>query len=399
MKVRARWTSTDRDQDLYEFLTAYSGDPERDPIAFSASARFAEDLDGNRKVAGYYVYNSIDDTYRSAATAELYTAYVDLNQLVPGTRLRAGRQVLDEFAEAVPMDGGCLRFGGDRVRLGGFGGIPVNLFESPITGDAMYGGWVEIHPWTRGITRVEYLHLKDDNLFGRFQDDLIGVVAEQSVGPVAFHARYTLLEGESRDITGRLTGSFPEAGLILDATATYLFEQIQALSFPLDPYALFLMNLEPYVQWTVTASQALGPLFSLDASLSQRTFVRNGQDSTYNHEFTHAAISPRIAGWPLQGFSLAVSAEYWRSPGTDYWTAGADVSLRILPMITLGAGTSYALYSIDSLTGEEHDRVRSISVTLRWKLPPASLIDLRLSLEESPGATFHVLEVGVRHGF
>jgi hypothetical protein len=400
MKYRYRWTGGDSDTDLYEFLTAGWGDPDRTPVSFSVSARFAEDLDGNRKVSGYYAFNSLDDTYQANSTARLYTAYVDFNRLLPGTQVRGGRQVLEEFPEAVPMDGGLVRAGGEGwLRCGGFGGVPVNLFESPTQGDSMYGGWAEVHPWSRGLARVEYLHLRDQNVFGLFDDDLVGVVAEQGLGAFLFHARYTNLEHQDRDVTGRLTGRFPEAGLVIDGQVTYLFERIEALSYALDPYALFLMDLEPYVQWTARASQDLGSLFGVDLSVSQRKLVRGAGEATYNHEFVHATASPRLNDWPVPGLSISVSADYWRSTGNDYWTAGADLSLKLHPLVTLGAGTGYALYSIDSLTGEERDRVRSVYATLRWKVPPASFLEIRVSLEDTPRETFHSLEVGVRHAF
>ncbi len=399
MKYRARWTGGQSDSDLYEFLQLRIGDPAKDPFTLSSSSRFAEDLDGHQHGAGYSPFASLDDAYARRSTARLYTLYGDLNQPLPGLQLRGGRQVLDELPEAIPMDGGTIRFTGQWLSLGAFGGVPVNLFESSTRGDAMYGGWLEVDPWRRALFRVEELHIRDENLFGLFDNNLLGLSAEQGFGDFRAQARYTNLQGENRDVTGRLTGTFADLGLILNAQVTYLFAHEEALSYALDPYSTFLMAIEPYVEWTVRASQALGAAFGVDLVATQRKFVRGSEDATYNHEFVHASVTPHASDWPIPGLSIALSADYWRSTGNDYWTSGADLSIKIHPLVTIGAGTSYALYSIDALTGEEHDRVRTLYGSLRWKFPPHSVLDLRITQERNSIDTFYAFEVGARHDF
>ena len=68
----------------------------------------------------------------------------------------------------------------------------------------MYGASVEWVPDSarRGRYRAEYLHIRDDNVFGLHKDDLVGFSFDDMLGPVAAYARYTLLEGESRDLVG-----------------------------------------------------------------------------------------------------------------------------------------------------------------------------------------------------
>ncbi|MBI2933273.1 MAG: hypothetical protein HYY16_16635, partial [Planctomycetes bacterium] len=160
MRFRFRWTSDETDNDLYQFLNAQLGDPERDAVTASLSARFAEDLDGERDEAGFFAFDSLDDSYRRAATSRLYTAFVDLHRPLPNLRARAGRLIVEDLPEAVPMDGGqaWVRIS-DALSTAAFGGLPVNLFESSTSDDAMYGGWIEALPWTRTRARIEYLHL------------------------------------------------------------------------------------------------------------------------------------------------------------------------------------------------------------------------------------------------
>src|SRR6185295_15685581 len=144
VKYRYRATPQDSDTDLYEIVTLSYGNPEKDAVTAALSARLAEDLDGNRKVQGFYPFTSVDDRYRSFATQRLYTAYLDFRSPGRAFSLRAGRQALEDFPEAVLMDGALARVQVDpRVVVAAFGGVPVNLFESSPAGDAMYGASAE----------------------------------------------------------------------------------------------------------------------------------------------------------------------------------------------------------------------------------------------------------------
>jgi len=402
MSYRYRATSTESDTDLYQILTLTYGNPDRDPVTAALSARFAEDLDGNRNVQGFYPFASVDDVRHSFATQRLYTAYLDLRTTGREFSLRAGRQILDEFPEAVAMDGGLARVRiGPRVTLAAFGGIPVNLFEASPSGDAMYGAsidWVP-DPERRGRYRMEYLHIRDDNVFGLHKDDLLAWVIDEGAGPFSFHARYAMLEGESRDLVARLTGAVPDAEFLFQVQGTYVFHRIDALSYALDPYASFLMELQPYLDVALRASKGFGEIVVIDASFTSRQLVRNGVETTYNHEFKRFEIAPSIRKWPLESLSLRVSADYWNSSGDDFWTVSGDVSWDLHRDITLFAGTSYALYSVDAFTGEERERVRTFSFGVRWRVSKGSSIDARFLFEDNSIGTFHVFEFGFRHAF
>jgi len=402
MSYRYRATSGDSDTDLYEILTLTYGNPDRDPVTAALCARFAEDLDGNRNVQGFYPFTSVDDARRSFATQRLYTAYLDYRTTGREFSLRAGRQILDEFPEAVAMDGGLARVQiGSRVTLSAFGGIPVNLFEPSPSGDAMYGAsaeWVP-DPDRRGRYRMEYLHIRDENVYGLHKDDLLAWSLDEGWGPFAVHARYALLEGESRDVVARLTGGIPDAELLFQVQGTYVFHQIGVLSYALDPYSSFMMDLQPYFELSLRASKGFGEVVSIDAAFTVRELVRDAPETTYNHEFKRVEISPMIRKWPLEDLSLRVSADYWNSSATDFWTISGDLSWALHRDITVSLGSSYALYSVDAFTGEERDRVRTYSVGVKWKVSKGSCIDTRFMLEDTSVGTFRVFEFGFRHAF
>jgi hypothetical protein len=402
VQYRYRATSDASDSDLYEIISLAYGNLEKDPVTAVLTARLAEDLDGNKHVNGFYPFTSTDDRYAKWSTERLYTAYLDFKPRESSVQIRAGRQTLDEFPECVPMDGARVRvLAGSQIALAAFGGIPVNLFESSPSGDAMYGAsvdWLPV-PEGRGRYRVEYLHLRDENVFGLHRDDLVGFVMEEGAGDFSFHARYTLLEGESRDLVARLTGAVPDAEFLFQLQGTYVFHQIEVLSYAIDPYASFMMDLQPYCDVEARASKGFGSVFTLDALFTSRQFVRSGVETTYNHEFKRFELAPVLRNWPLNDVTLRVAWDYWNSSGEGFWTLSGDISWSLQRDIVLFLGSSYALYSVDAFTGEEHDRVRTYSAALKWKVSKTSSIDARFSYEENAVGNFRTLEIGFRHAF
>lgn len=402
VKYRYRSTSDDSDSDLYEIISLAYGDPEKNVFSAAMSARLAEDMDGNRNVQGYYPFTSVDDRYHSFATQRLYTAYLDYRPMEGRVLVRGGRQILDEFPEAVPMDGALVRLlADDQFLVSVFGGLPVNPFESSPSGDAMVGASAEWRPdpARRARYRVEYLHLRDDNAFDLHKDDLIGFSLDEGSGPFTVYARYTILEGESRDLVGRLSMSLPDEAFQVQVLGTYVFHEIAALSYPLDPYSSILMELQPYIDLTVRASKGFGSFFSIDAAFTSRELAEHGTETTYNHEFRRVELAPTLRNWPGDGVLLRFAWDYWNSTEDDFSTLGGDLAIPLHRDITFSFGSSYALYVIDAFTGEERERARLYTFALRWQTTPASCIDARFTLEESDIDTFHILEVGFRHAF
>ncbi len=399
-RYRHRRVEEAEDTDLYQYLNVGAGDSEKDLLSAAASARFAQDLGGAEDVDGYDPFGSLDDTYRHAATARLYTAYVDLNRPVPGVRLRGGRQFVEEVPEFVPIDGGLARIDLlGRVDLGLFAGLPVNLFESSPEGDLAYGGWIGWRPWARGRTRADYLHVEDDTLFGSFDNDLVGLGFEQGIGAFLLAARHTILEDLPRETRGRLSGSFPDAGTVIDLQATYLHEAQSELAYPIDPFTAILFDLEPYLQLAGRLSQAIGPHLAIDLSVADRRLAPDGEEGPYNHEFTRWSVAPRLDGWPWEALSISGSFDRWESTSDDFWTAGGDAAVRLHRAWQVGVGSVYALYTIDAFTGEERERVRTVYASLRWKIDRETTLDARFAVEESDLGTFRSIDVGVRHVF
>jgi hypothetical protein len=397
---RARWTGDASDSDLFNSYSLRAGNPDMDLFSGSASGRFQSDLDGDRSVDGFSPFDSLSDSYRRATTAQVHTAYVDITNPRPGVRARAGRQILDELPEAIPMDGARAAVEVSKeASITAFGGRPVNYFESSPEGDWMFGAWIEARPWSGGKARLDYLHLEDENTFGLFRDDLVGIMAEHHEAPWLFNARATFLESEARDILVRGSTVDPDAGFTLDVKAYYLFEQQQALSFGLDAFAVFLLPVEPYYQLSVAASKELTDRFGLDASVAARRLEHSGDEGAYNHEFSRWSFTVRAKDWPDPGWSASVTGDFWQTDGDDFWTAGGAMAWQVAEAVKAELSSAYALYSIDAVTGEERERSRSVSLGLRWKVNADVRADVRFTAEKNDIDEFMTLDIGARYAF
>src|SRR5262249_21298412 len=76
LEYQLRHTSDATDQDAYGLLVADCGDAATQPVTAHVVARSAFDLDGNTNHQGNYVFDSLQDTYQSRLTAQLYELWV-----------------------------------------------------------------------------------------------------------------------------------------------------------------------------------------------------------------------------------------------------------------------------------------------------------------------------------
>jgi hypothetical protein len=211
--------------------------------------------------------------------------------------------------------------------------------------------------------------------------------------------RCTLLEGESRDATARATLSVPEAELLVDVQGTWQFERVHALSYAIDPYAIFLFDLEPYAEASIRASKLFGRAFGIDVSVTARELVKGADEGGFNREFIRWNVTPRLDGWPWAEVSLALSADFWNSSDDDFWTAGGDLNWAAYPGFTFAAGSAYALYTVDAFTGQPRQESRTLYFSARCKVRADLTLDLRYTVEWNTFDDYRTLEVGARHEF
>ena len=156
-----RTNGTDTDNDIQTLFSLDLGDPYQNKISFSMQAGGYFDLDGNQ--AGSQ-FSSIYDTFGNRAVGRFYYGYVDLKDLGPVYKMRAGRQYYHEF-ESLYFDGANFETSPEyQIAFKAYGGVPVHLYENGIgsdPGDWLAGAALEWTAVTKFKARADYVHLKD----------------------------------------------------------------------------------------------------------------------------------------------------------------------------------------------------------------------------------------------
>ena len=268
-RYRFRKSGDESDQDMYQFLSMDLGDKERHVATGHLDARWSADLDGKRSGLRADVFSGILDTYDSAVTGRLYSAYADFHK-VPGVEfLRAGRQFNYDTPEIVQFDGLRLDtqpwFGAHEAQFSFYGGLPVHLYEHTPDGDALAGFAAEGRPCKSLRLRLDYIHV-DDNLSGERADtvtvvdkdlilrngtlhnDLVSLSLWQTFRKpdVRVQGRFSVLDGEPRDGLAQVTYNKQDSRLQVSATYRVWFERQPRLATEFDMFFDTLRGQEPY---------------------------------------------------------------------------------------------------------------------------------------------------------
>ena len=105
LEYRFRHTSEATDQDLYGLLAADYGDAATQAVTAHLVARSAFDLDDGVDHTGNYAFDSLQDTYQSRLTAQLYELWVGGALSGPVASWKLGRWFLDDTPVQTYVDG------------------------------------------------------------------------------------------------------------------------------------------------------------------------------------------------------------------------------------------------------------------------------------------------------
>lgn len=402
MRYRLRATSDDRDQDLYQYLSADLGDPERHRLTGHFFLRATEDLDEERDV-----FNGITDTFDSNLNSRLYYGYLDVHRLGPAQTIRAGRQFLHETPIPFYFDGvwaeseelPTLR----DLKAGVYGGIPVHLYESSPGGDSVWGAYLAARPWKGAQARVDYARVIDDYILGEQRNDLYGLgVAQQAGERMNVAAQYNVLEGESHDVLGRLAYVNAEADLDLAVSYTQLFETQKTLAIDVDSFFLAARDYFPYHQVRLLAGKGLCRHSRLQAGADVRELVDEGDEAPLNREFRRFFVTAIVTDWPQPRLAMSLTVEMWDVPGSDdgdILTGGFDVTYKASDELKLSGGTSYALYKFDVLADEERENVRTYYAKGTYLVRENLKAQLGVEFEDADVDEFWTVKVGLTQSF
>lgn len=393
----ARWARDDHDQDYYGILSASVGTKEVDPVSAYVLGRVSADLDGRQNGTGFYNFDSAVDAKGRAVDARLYEGYVDTNRAGFLDLVRVGRQILHSTPETAYIDGAGLEtraFGRVRLQVGGYAGLPVRLYADDFfNGDVSGGAHVQSRPWRGVRLRGDWMHVSDD-YFGDRRNDLGAVSLWQALAPRDFpgtfqvHGRYTVLDGESRDVTGRLTYSNPEWDFLAQFSYFTRLDHENQLVLEFDKFTQVLFAQVPYHDYRGLVSKGFGEYFALDGGAQIRQLDKDSEGSTFNREFSRFYLTESCPRLYIQGLSLSVTEELWYStdPALEsryFFSAGGELAYRPSKKIRAAVGTNYSLFKDDYLLGIESQGVQTYYGRLRYRFAKSLRADFHGEVEHN----------------
>ena len=397
LEYRLRRTSDATDQDLYGLLAADYGDAATQAVTAHVVARSAWDLDGDTRHQGSYAFDSLQDTYQSRLTAQLYELWVGGALSGPVASWKLGRWFLDDTPVQAYVDGGRVEtqeVTTAKLRFGGYAGLPSHLYESSPSGDLIVGAFAESRAWAGGRTRFDYMHVDDQQFLDDHDDDLFALSQWQHVGEgIDLFGRVTWLSSEARDFELRGDWSDPEAKLRAQLSYYQLLHTQESLSYEFDPYFQSAFEYHPYRQIQASAGHLFGDHFDLSGGVDVRRVVDDGDEGAFNHDFERFYVVPMLIGVPDDATTISLTGELWIATPERIATVGGEVDHAFSKEVSASAGTNYALYKYDLFQQKELDRVRTYYAGLEWKASAKLRMRFDYTWERDPFDTYQTVRM------
>jgi hypothetical protein len=398
-QYRGRWADAQHDNDLYEFLAVDIGDPNRDKWTAHMSARMAIDLDGKPSGSEPPLFFNLADTYNGAVYTRLYEAHADGTDIGPLAELKLGRQIEYETPVYAWLDGAYLLskpIGDHNLEFGGYGGIPVHMYESSTNGDAIGGVFGQAKLWSDARARLDWMHLDDSSETGDHVDNLWKLGVWQDIGS-AWHleGNYSRLNDHNRDFTVRGTYSDLEDNLTVQGAFYQLLEGQKALSLELDPFFTALGELFPYYDGSLLVSKGFGNDVNVQAGFDARRVTDDADLGEFNHDFDRYFATVALSHILPSELVLSGTGEMWDGGGTGIASWGADLARKFDGRWDTSIGTYFSLYKADLFSTTERDNVRTYYLRVRYRHSSALTWDLRYEYESSEFGPFNTLILGL----
>lgn len=398
---RGRWTPDDADADVRAALYLDVGDAEKNDYTAHLSALLYLDLDGQE--IGRSPFFDITNTYDDALTGRLYEAYVDANRIDGLAIARVGRQQIYRTPELAWFDGAYVEteeLTEHRLSFGAYGGIPVHVFESSPSGDALFGLYAAGRPWKGGRLRLDWMHFKDENLFGDHDTDLFDLGWWQTVGEaLALEGEWGWIDDSSRDV--RVMATYYDQGTDLKLQASYyeLLNTQKDLALEVDPFYGVLLDLFPYYQTRFLVSKSLRDWIFLEGGFDIRRVTDEGDVGEFNRDFERYYAVTTFQDVAKQGFDVSVTGEVWNSDDSDVQTWGADVTKQIDERWDASVGTYYSLYKYDYFLVDERNNVRTYYVKMGYDPTKSLSFDMRYEFEDDEFEDYQTVRLGMSWRF
>jgi len=400
---RVRWTGEDSDQDLDQYIRLEGG-PASGGVTGALYLRVHGDLDAHGDSEGHTVFEDLWDTWDGRIQSRLYYGYLDFHR-IPGTELaRVGRMLLVETPETFHVDGlyaESEEIADDlRVRFGGYGGIPVHLYESSASGDSIIGAFAASRPWSGGQLRIDASHIEDEAEGETEEDDLLGFAVEQRFAPrLGLALRHTRIDGASRDIDAIADYIEPELGFQAQLRWYDQPTTRHAATPELDPFSASLHDLAPHQLVGGSVHQTVGEYVTVSLAYDERILEDQGDESPFNHEYTRGSATFAWQDWPWEGTGGFLTGDQWDSTGDDSRSLSGELFQEFADSLRASLGSQYSRYEYDYLLQEERDEVRSVYLSLEGPLEGANRFRIEYEYERDPFDEYHVVLVRFTHQF
>ncbi len=411
IEYRGRWTenispfsSVSSDHDLYEYLNINFGNPSKNKVTASIYGRSSQDLNRTKDVQGYYIFDSITDTYNSWLNFRLYHAYIDVNLLWIFEKVRVGRQFLYDTPEVLYLDGVLaetkpVEKAGNLI-LGIYGGLPTHLFESSVEGDMIAGMYISCQFLPTNRFTFDWTYIRDQNFLGVNNNNLVGVSFLQNFGEsFQLYTQTTMVDSTWRDLM--LTGVYTskKGDFWIRANFKRLNETQKQLTIQFDPYFVIAQELFPYNHYQIDLYKRFSDKFSVGTGMMIRDLEDENQTTRFNREFRRFYITPvyHIRKIPTD---MALTLEWWDAAGSqDIKTIGLDITTDWSKKLRTSFGTYYVLYKYDYYVDIERQNVRNYYIKAKYKLKDFINIDGRFELESTWNISIYTFDFGVKYEF
>lgn len=407
IKYRARWNYEDDDQDFYGYLSTDIGNPKKHTLTAHFFLRGTKDIDGNHAGSRYFVFDSITDTYEESWNGRLYYGYLDLHRVGPIESARLGRQVLNETPIPVYIDGLNAESKPWKEALslqgGLYGGIPVHPFESSPSGDWIAGAWAQVKPWKGARVRADYTAIRDDYRDEVYRSDLVGLAVWQQVADVlTLSGTCTILDSSSRDY--RVSGVFydPAWDFKADLSWYQLLHRQRMSSIDTDLFTPVGGDYQPYGQGRLLLAKGFGDHVTIEGGAEIREVWDVDREGKFNRSFQRYFLTPGLKEWPIAGFSLSVTGEYWHVRHTQDGSTksvGGDLTYAVLKNLKASLGSNFALYKYDLYEQIEKEHVQTYYAKVTYSPWKPLKLNLAYEMESLDRDKFHAVKVAVSFTF
>ncbi len=389
-RYRTQWNADDTDHNFLQYLNFDLKNLLTPKLSLHGFLRAGEDLDDSDPIFDWTNYDVQD---------RIYDLYLEGEGVIPYSSFRAGRQYYDGL-EGVQFDG--LRFFRDEgrwLKWGAIGGRYVSFYDRDLQRDSMVAGAHATASFLRGASfSTEYLRLMG---FPTGDDDYLGFAFQQRLERLSSLTRYSVLNGESRDVSTRV---FWVVGSGWEVSAKYfrLLHSIEELSNEFDPYYPLFGAYMGFHQYDVDVTKHVGDRFSVSGGYAARRLVGEEVESVANREFDRYYASFSARDVPTRDFGVFATIERWlASDGEENYSAGGEVSYRLKRKLDVAVGTYYSKYKYDIDTITEKTDVRSVYARVKYHFNPKAYLSVKAEREDddSPESPYGRAEIRMTYRF